>query len=343
MTRGRGWARGLRPAAAVLATALMLAGCSGGAGTSQGPTSTRTQGPPSSSADPTTQGATGAVSALACWGDSLTAGSGGDGVTYPDQLAELTGLPVFNGGVPGERSAAVAAREGGLPPATTVVGGSIPASGGVEVTFGGDVVIIRDEGTLDGTLAGVHGVLSKDQRTNFGKYTFTRDEAGDPVDVPDPQPFVTDISAQYRDAGVIIWAGHNDIRFGGSDEILANIAKMVDFVAEPSGGHYLVLGLTNGTSAAKGTEFYHEGAEVVNPALEQTYGPDHYLDVRRWLIDDGLDAAGITATDQDRQDIANDIPPTSLRDPRAVGHLNGEGYTVLAQYIQQFLTDQGWF
>ena len=38
---------------------------------------------------------------IACWGDSLTEGAGGDGVTYPGVLAELTGRFLFNGGVGG--------------------------------------------------------------------------------------------------------------------------------------------------------------------------------------------------------------------------------------------------
>ena len=37
-----------------------------------------------------------------CWGDSMTAGQGGNGVTYPRVLKELTGFPVNNFGVSGE-------------------------------------------------------------------------------------------------------------------------------------------------------------------------------------------------------------------------------------------------
>lgn len=334
---GRGWGRGLRAAVSAVAAATLLVSCGGGdPEPTTEPDGTQAQTQPSQSDAP----AAGPVTSLVCWGDSLTAGSGGDGTTYPDTLADLTGLPVFNGGVPGERSAGIAARQGGQPAPTTVVGGSIPAEGGVEVKFGGDVVIIRDEGTLTGTLMDIHGVLSKDQSKVKGKYTFTRDEPGDAVEVPPDTPFITDISTEYQDAGVIIWAGHNDVRLGGGQQALDNIAKMVDYVDE--GGHYLVLGLSNGTGAEEGTPFYQEGIEMVNPTLEETYGPDHYLDVRRWLIDEGLAAAGLEPTEQDKLDIANDVPPTSLRDPSAAGHLNADGYRVLAEYIQSVLTERGW-
>lgn len=333
-TRGRGWSRGLRVVVA-MAAAAALVGCSGGgADPSDDPAQTQGRG------DSPGGTQAGAVTSLATWGDSLTAGSGGDGTTYPDVLADLTGLPVFNGGVPGERSAGVAAREGGQPAPITVAGGEIPAEGDVEVELG-DVVVIRDQGTLEGTLMGVHGVLSKDQSRTFGKYTFTRDEAGDPVEVPDGTPFITDVGVDNQNAGAIIWVGHNDIVKGNEDVVLDNIASMVDYVKDS--GNYLVLGLSNGTGAEKGTPFYKTGIEMVNPALEEAYGPDHYLDVRRWLIDEGLQAAGIEPTEQDERDIANDVPPTSLRDPNAAGHLNADGYRVLAGYIYDFLSEKGWF
>ncbi len=43
---------------------------------------------------------------ILAFGDSLTHGTGGAGTTYPDVLAELTGLEVVRSGIPGETSAA---------------------------------------------------------------------------------------------------------------------------------------------------------------------------------------------------------------------------------------------
>ena len=45
-----------------------------------------------------------------CWGDSITEGYGGDELTYPDVLAQLTGMPVRNLGVGGEDSRQILAR-----------------------------------------------------------------------------------------------------------------------------------------------------------------------------------------------------------------------------------------
>ncbi len=44
------------------------------------------------------------------WGDSITEGYGSDGLTYPDVLEELTGIPVRNLGVGGEESTQILAR-----------------------------------------------------------------------------------------------------------------------------------------------------------------------------------------------------------------------------------------
>lgn len=50
--------------------------------------------------------------ALSCWGDSLTAGTGGTaGFDYPSQLAKLRyGKPVYNGGIGGETAAQILTR-----------------------------------------------------------------------------------------------------------------------------------------------------------------------------------------------------------------------------------------
>lgn len=48
---------------------------------------------------------------IAAWGDSLTAGNqDGTGTTYPEVLAQLSGVPVYNGGVSGQTSTQIATR-----------------------------------------------------------------------------------------------------------------------------------------------------------------------------------------------------------------------------------------
>lgn len=286
----------------------------------------------------------GLPASLACWGDSLTYGSGSEGDSYPEDLADLSGLAVYNGGVPGERSAAIAGRQGGRPPATTVEGGSIPAAGPVAVSFELGLAMLKHGGWLTGSLAGVHGTL---RGTPFEGYTFTRTTPGAPTTVPVGSPFVSDIGVTMRTAGTIIWAGHNDVAIGYSFQVLDSIADMVAYVQPPGRyleppGRYLVLSLLNGTGSELGTPAYDEVVRTLNPALAEAYGPDHYLDIRSWLITDGLAAAGLTPTAQDRADIANDVPPSSLRELTSAGHLNATGYRVVAQRIYDYISARGW-
>lgn len=45
-----------------------------------------------------------------CWGDSITEGFGSDGLTYPEMLEQMTGIPARNLGVGGEDSRQILAR-----------------------------------------------------------------------------------------------------------------------------------------------------------------------------------------------------------------------------------------
>lgn len=51
---------------------------------------------------------------IVCWGDSMTEGVAGNGVTYPDELAKLSGCNVINMGVAGESLITIAARSGAI-------------------------------------------------------------------------------------------------------------------------------------------------------------------------------------------------------------------------------------
>ena len=62
------------------------------------------------------------------------------------------------------------------------------------------------------------------------------------------------------------------------------------------------------------------------------YG-SHYLNVREYLVTNGLSQASITPSAQDLTDISNDTPPTDLRYDWL--HPNAAGYTVIAKYVNQ--------
>lgn len=325
--------------------------------------------PPRRAAAATTAAAT--TAALACWGDSLTYGAGGGGVTYPDLLAARFGVTVYNGGVIGERSSGVAARQGGRLPVV-----SVPAPFGEPLpprTFRVNLdqalpwyertMVIQEEGTLHGNLGGVPGILNKqgDYRNEFTPYYFTRDNG---ADRPPPGTFSTDTGVEYEGVDQIIWCGHNDLRLidapnvppglgaPAQDLVWDNLAKMAAYAEGAAGpDRYLVLSLLNGKGAGNGrtttgrpTEYYENVVMSLNPRLAAELGPAHYLDVRTWLVQEALAYGGLEPTAQDLRDIEEDIPPSSLTVPSNTdSHLNALGYTLLARYLGDRLVQLGWY
>jgi lysophospholipase L1-like esterase len=274
---------------------------------------------------------------IAFWGDSLTAGAGGNGTTPASVAAAMLGVTTINYGIGGQTSPQIAARQGGAPSLLTVTGNSIPASGAVNVTALSvrllSTAASSAANSLTGTLAGVAGTLAKDTSDN---YTFTRTAAAASATAcPAGTPFIPDIGTAQSVHAQILWLGRNNL--GSSSQVQSDTAACAAYL-KTFVKRYLVLSILNGGSEGTGTTNYNSIA-ALNSALASTYG-NRYLDVRRYLIDHGLSDAGITPTSQDTTDIANDVVPTSLRADSI--HLTAAGYTVVGQQIANKITTLGW-
>lgn len=251
------------------------------------------------------------VFGVAAWGDSLTFGNEGytDYGDYPDDLAALIKLPVVNLGVSGQTSTQVAVREGGVSTYATVVGGVIPASGGVTVTFPTGFEPATLDGPaagVDGTILGVHGTVTCDPTTLIS--TFTRSNPGSAVSAPgtgaDAPQFVVD--TPYANYIPVIWVGRNNST--NPTQILSDIAAMVK-TAVDAGQDYLILADPNINSMDEwlgGSNYPY--IVNTNDQLATIYG-SHYLDIRKVLVD-SYDPTLIT----DLSDFQHDEPPTSLRE-----------------------------
>jgi lysophospholipase L1-like esterase len=261
---------------------------------------------------------------VATWGDSWTSGIGAaDGNSYPDQLHELTGRVVFNGGVSGQTSDQIAARQGGAPALLTLPGNSMPASGAVTIqsqsTF---PVSAEGPGPITGVLQGVHGTLSYD-----GNLVFERDASGAAIAVPPQSPFHPDTFGTEDEIN-IFWMGGNN--FYDPAGVKSDIARSVAFLTTSK---FVVLSFLNGGSEPIGTYSYTQITEL-NADLGSAY-PDNFIDIRKVLVDH-YDPT----SPQDVQDHDNDVPPSSLRNDDQ--HPNGAGYAVVAQRIAEFLASKGW-
>jgi len=268
------------------------------------------------------------------WGDSLTQGAGGGGVTTANVVAGLLGVPTSNQGIGGQGSQSIAARQNGQPALLTVTSNQIPASGAVAVTALSTTLLTGAGGgamSATGTLAGVPGTLAFDG-TN---YTFTRTTPGATVACPAGTPFITDIGVSYQDHVQILWLGRNTLT--NPAQVASDTAACVAYLKNLQ-KRFLVLSVLNGAGETTGTTNYNY-IKTINDGFAATYG-GRYLDIRSYLVQHGLADAGITPTTQDTSDIAGDTVPTSLRADNI--HLLGVGYTVVGTQIANKITSLGW-
>lgn len=250
------------------------------------------------------------VSSIQSYGDSLTAGNeDGSGNTYPLYLQTLLGSPDWNGGVGGNTSTQIGARQGGVPALATIVGGSIPTSGGVQVTFatGAEPVTVQGPtGGAPGILDGVAGTI-----TLSGTYTFTRTLPGAAVTVSSAvfTPLFPSCSL------CIIWSGRNN--YSSPTTVLSDNAAMAAY-ALSNGGKYLFLSVINSENPSEYSgQTNYNTIIALNAELAAAYGAN-YIDVRSALV-----ASYNPNNAADVIDHGNDIPPYSLRAQDLAGTLNG--------------------
>lgn len=291
-----------------------------------------------------------------CFGDSLTVGAGGGGVTWPTVLAGLTGLEVIVDAIGSTTSKQITMRAGAALPRVTVSGDQI-VSGANTITVIDGVTLAgmaadndqpfplsgANDNTTRTVTAVLQGVTGTLRRTSSGgppstseTYTFTP-VAGSilPVTCPPQSPLriIKDIRAGDI---VVVWQGRNDNT--EPDQIKENNRRMVA-LARSVGAHVMVLTVINGNYALerKGGARYQTFVDLAADTM--TEFPVETLDIRRLLISQGLSRAGITPTAQDLIDIADDIVPESLRSDNI--HGNASFYTIVAEAIHEHLIARG--
>ena len=272
-------------------------------------------------------------------GDSMTygAGSGGFPVTkwFNDLLVEdgITNAQITNFGVGGETSVTICARQGGNPFVVTVDDGFIPATTeAVRVTLqpinGQPVQPLLQSSSWVGELNGLKGTL-RIVKPNGGNtwdaanyYTFTRSTAGSQITANRPMEFHLDIAKQNANAIHVIWIGQN----GPSvDRAISDAKAMIERIESPN-KKFIVISKPTSTDADDAKYFEQFG--------------NRFIAARKYLVQYGLEDAGITPTAQDLTDISNGIVPTSLRSDSV--HWLAPGYQILAKLIFNRMKNLGW-
>lgn len=270
-------------------------------------------------------------SKIICIGDSLTLSKSGT-KSYPDYLSDLTGLTTETFGGNKLTSQDIAARLNAYSLYVNDI--TIPASKS-PVT----IEIINNNGSISSllrakgssynpvTIAGIKGTIKYNSETK--KYTFTRSEAGEKKEITKKTRININTYDIAEDDIVILFTGTYDPIGPYSIENLVtfnqNIIKKYDLK------NYIIVSLT--------AKDQLEDIEASNKALKKAVG-DHYLDFRKYVLENGLSEAGVPTTDEDEANLTDGNVPKSLRIDDING--NSEFNELLAKQLKKKMISLGY-
>ncbi|EIU7559392.1 hypothetical protein AAIB98_003303, partial [Providencia rettgeri] len=272
---------------------------------------------------------------IVCWGDSMTAGVGGESenVSYPSVLAAELGVNVSKKGYGGQTSTDIAIRQGGTQLTITYTG-TIPPASTVSVLVTPTDSYRSIQVIYSGNIGDTPVKMTK---SSAGVWEL-KNEGSETLEIAGKATFIGSEGRNEREKTAIFWVGRNNQFWNKSEPIFRDIAAMIGYL-NVSLKRSIVISLCNTAAEPKGSSRYNAMLDI-NSRLAQVYG-DKFIDVRTYLITKGLSDAGIAPTTQDVADISNDIIPTSLRSDDT--HLNATGYTLVGKYIAKQLKNKGWY
>lgn len=303
---------------------------------------------------------------IVCWGDSLTAGAGGDGTTYPHVLETLIRdnvissidmkkvtndgyirsylkprlkVPVINMGVGGENTNTILGRNGGIPFVLSsdlqIPAGKVSVRISFESQNGRAVAPLRQgkAGMESVTIDDCEGTISIEQesyKSEEFEYYFTRNKPGTIQTAKAGTTIVTTGSQENRNYIPVIFIGQNR----GYEDIEDLIYQQRAIINHQSGNpleRYIIVGLHTGTLADR--------AEL-ETAMTAEYG-ERYINLREYMSTQGLTDAGLEATEEDMQMMENGMTPVSLLVDGV--HFNAAGYELIGKLIYTRMDKLGYF
>ena len=271
---------------------------------------------------------------VTAWGDSTTSYNN-NWIDWVQRLGEkLDGFSMKNQAVSGEYTTSTSARQGGntlkvgaftIPADTTSVQITLSTEDGH--TFGTNPVFSGGASFNPCVVNGVKGTIAN---AGSGKYTFTRLEAGSETQVEE-NTIVTSLADTVfnnENSIMLINLGTNSGWDENADVLLNQVQLMVNHFTSLGGTKYIICGLSSGkhlrTEAFKQVSFKYE------EKASSTFG-EHWLNMREYLIENGLTENGLTASKLDNERIAQGLVPASL--------LGGGSTTDIKMYDGETVTD----
>lgn len=279
----------------------------------------------------------GATKEVQCKGDSLTAGAGGGGTSYPGVLQQKLGSKfiVSNNGVGGENVPTIMGRLGGVPmvisnditlPSSTTEGvviGTFTPYRLIKNILGTDTKVLLQSNSDKINPVMIAGVECRIVRTGDVQadhvWTLFRNLPASDSTIIKAGEIIIPVKARTLKKGQIgvIFVGQN----GGYDTDATLIKYINSLIKYYQYSDYVVVGLTSGTRAERA---------AYETAMTQEYGL-RFLRTREYLSTYGLQMAGIPATAQDIADMTEGKTPNSLLSDGL--HFNAAGYNVLGELI----------
>jgi hypothetical protein len=282
------------------------------------------------------------IPGVVCWGDSLTAGAGGEGTSYPSVLQSLIAkyiyeIPVINMGVGGENVNTIIGRAGGVPfvvEAFAIPSDTSPVEIKLRSANGSSVAPLRqgDKGVNECFINNIAGTISIEQESYTSEeftYYFSRTTPGESIDVSDGTKVITSGSLLYNEYIPIIFIGQN----GGWEDYDDLISKQMSIVKTHTKNKdkFIILGLTTGTREDR------VGLEV---AMSNAYGRK-YINLREYLSSEGMYASSLIPTEEDLEAMAiGSVPGSLLSDKK---HLNAAGYMLIGNIVYERMCELGYF
>lgn len=291
-----------------------------------------------------------------CIGDSLTMGAitAGEhawegGYSYPIELGKRLGstFDVINLGVGGEGIETINARITGFIATSTnpqTVPLEIPSEPKkIEILLKAynnhDIKpFLQEEHTITfGSSSGINpcklGEIEGNITLEDNKYYFERTKTGGSRTISYDQFVSTNAYKSInKNDTLIFWCGQNDLYAGATGVQLSDIESVLNridnIIDTLNVDRYIVIG----NISEEENQVANANAVKLNKFQSEKYG-SHFIDAKYLLINYGLQSMGITPTEQDKTDIADNRVPTSLRSDNI--HLNAKGYAYVAQIVHE--------
>lgn len=265
---------------------------------------------------------------VTAWGSSSMQG------LAPYLASSFPSATLHNEGKGGEWSQQIAARMGAIPALLTVSGGSIPASGPVQVTAS-NVPALSLMKDFTGTLHGVHGTLSSDGATQ----TFTRTNVGSVTPVPAGTPFISEVGNASRQHTTFLWPGKNNLKTAGAAALVIEQTETMFAWLTPLVKRCAVLTHFVDSDQAVGSTQHSQVAQV-NADYITRYGP-LCIDVNAYILSPQIWVdARVAPTAEDLQMQADGVKATSLSADNL--HLNDAAEAAVAGFIRKHLQNLQW-